>query len=110
MGPQGDISLQEDTLKTDEMEDRAMKFERPTDAGPEGERSSELLPQAKPRSRYEWFFAQRKPKSNCRLERTTAEMTAGSGSPIVRPCFYNVPKIHDEYDVSICFHFESNNI
>jgi len=32
------------------------------------------------------FVHSTKPKSNCRMERTTAEMTAGSGSPFVMRC------------------------
>jgi len=34
------------------------------------------------------FVRSTKPRANCRLERATAEMTAGSGSPIVMPLYF----------------------
>ena len=60
-----------------------MSFERLTDEGPEG-REATFAAGETPQPLGVAFVRSTNPKANCRLERTTYEMTAPSGPPFVR--------------------------
>ena len=62
---------------------RAMSFERLTDEGPKG-REATFAAGETPQPLGVAFVRSTNPKANCRLERTTYEMTALSASPFVR--------------------------
>jgi hypothetical protein len=66
---------------------RAMKFERLTDPGPKGGKAAFSEAETPEQlERHSCFLHES--ELNCRLERTTAEMTAPSGSPCVSRHFY----------------------
>ena len=60
-----------------------MSFERLTDEGPKG-REATFAAGETPQPLGVAFVRSTNPKANCRLERTTYEMTALSASPFVR--------------------------
>ncbi len=60
-----------------------MKFERHTDPGPEGGEAA--FSEAETPEQSERHSCTHESELNCRLERTTGEMTATSRSPIVMP-------------------------
>ena len=62
---------------------RAMSFERLTDEGPKGREATFAVGKT-PQPLGVAFVRRTNPKANCRLERTTYEMTALSASPFVR--------------------------
>ena len=60
-----------------------MSFERLTDEGPKGREATFAVGET-PQPLGVAFVRSTNPKANCRLERTTYEMTALSASPFVR--------------------------